>query len=76
MVGANWDPPTCVRKAVWGMLCADDAGIVSKSAEGLSKRMTVVVVVFKAAGLAVSEKKTDHATANTGVGTLYLTARH
>ena len=74
--GVSSDPLTCVRRAVWGMLYADDAGIVSKSAEGLSKRMTVVVVVFKAAGLAVSEKKTDHATANTGVGTLYLTARH
>ena len=58
------------------MLYADDAGIVSKSAEGLAKVMTVIVTVFEAAGLTVSEKKTNHATANTGPGTLYLTARH
>ena len=31
-VGVNSDPLTCVRRAVWGMLYADDAGIVSKSA--------------------------------------------
>ena len=41
------------------MLYADDAGIVSKSAEGLAKMMTVIVTVFEAAGLAVSEKKTE-----------------
>ena len=46
----------CVRKAVWGMLYADDAVIVSKSAEGLAKMMTVIVTVFEAAGLTVSKK--------------------
>ena len=39
-----------------GMMYADDAGIVSKSAEGLAKMMTVIVTVFEAAGLTVSEK--------------------
>ena len=48
-----------MRRAVWGMLYADDAGIVSKSAEGLAKMMTVIVTVFEAAGLTVSEKKTE-----------------
>ena len=38
------------------MLYADDAGIVSKSAEGLAEMMTVIVTVFEAAGLTVSEK--------------------
>ena len=52
-------PLACVRRAVWGMLFADDAGIVSKSAEGLAKMMTVIVTVFEAAGLTVSEKKTE-----------------
>ena len=47
-----------VRKAVWGMLYADDDGVVSKSSEGLTKMMTVIVTVFEAAGLTVSEKKT------------------
>ena len=42
-----------------GMLYADDAGIVSKSAEGLAKMMTVIVTVFEGAGLTVSEKKTE-----------------
>ena len=33
------EPVACVRKAaVWGMLYADDAGIVSKPAEGLSRK--------------------------------------
>ena len=40
------------------MLYADDAGIVSKSAEGLAKMMTVIVTVVEAAGRTVSEKKT------------------
>ena len=37
------------------MLYADDAEIVSKSAEGLAK-MTVIMTVFEAAGLTVSDK--------------------
>ena len=41
------------------MLYADDAGIASKSAEGLAKMMTVIVTVFEAAGLTVSENKTE-----------------
>ena len=41
------------------MLYAEDAGIVSNSAEGLAKMMTVIVAVFEAPGLTVSEKKTE-----------------
>ena len=40
------------------MLYAEDAGIVSKSAEGLAK-MTVIANGFEAAGHTVSEKKTE-----------------
>ena len=40
----------CQRRAVWGLLYVDDAGIVSKSAEGLAKMMIVIVTVFEAAG--------------------------
>ena len=47
------------------MLYADDAGIVSKSAEELAKMMTVMVTVCDASGFTVSEKKTDYASANT-----------
>ena len=54
--GVREDPLARVRRAIWGMLYADDAGIVSKSAEGLAKMMTVIVTVFEAAGLTVSEK--------------------
>ena len=60
------------------MLYADDAGIVSKSPEGPAKIMTVLVTVFRATGLTVSEKKieTDHAAADTEPGIPDLTARH
>ena len=54
-VRVNADPLTCVRREVWGMLYVDDAGIVSKSVEGLAKMMAVIVTVFEAAGLTVSE---------------------
>ena len=52
--GVSSDPLACVRRAVWGMLYANDAGIASKSPEGLAKMMTVIVTVFEAAGLTVS----------------------
>ena len=57
--GVSSDSLACVRRAVWGMLYADDSGIVSKSAEGLAKMITVIVTIFEAAGLTVSEKKTE-----------------
>ena len=57
-VNGETEPMDRVRKAMWGMLYADDAGIVSKSPEGLTKMMTVIVTVFEAAGLTASEKKT------------------
>ena len=61
--GVSSNPLACVRRAVWGMLYADDAGIVSKSAEGLTlgclEIMTVIVTVFEAAGLTASEKNTE-----------------
>ena len=40
------------------MLYADSAGIASKPAERLDKRMTVIVAVFEGAGLTVSGKET------------------
>ena len=39
---------------VWGMLYADDAGIVSRSPEGLEKMMTVIINECGAFGLTVS----------------------
>ena len=41
------------------MLYADDAGIVSRSPAGLARMMTIIVEVFGAFGLNVSEKKTE-----------------
>ena len=41
------------------MLYADDAGISLRLAEGLAKMMTVIVTVFEAAGLTVSETRTE-----------------
>ena len=48
-----------VRRAVWRMLYTDDAGIVSRSPAGLARMMTVIVEVFGAFGVTVSEKKTE-----------------
>ena len=44
---------------LWGMLYADDAGVVSQSPERLRKMMGVIVVVCAAFGLTVSEAKTE-----------------
>ena len=44
---------------LWGMLYADDAGVVSQSSEQLRKTMGVIVVVCAAFGLTVSETKTE-----------------
>ena len=43
-----------VRRAVWGIMYADDAGIVSRSPAGLARMMTAIVEVFGAFGLTVS----------------------
>ena len=44
---------------LWGVLYADDAGVVSRSPEQLRKVMGVIVVVCVAFGLTVSEAKTE-----------------
>ena len=41
------------------MFYADDAGVVSRSQEGLARMMTTIVEVFGEFGLTVSEKKTE-----------------
>ena len=43
----------------WGMLYADDAGVVSTSPRGLTRMMGVIVVACQEFGLTVSEKKTE-----------------
>ena len=48
-----------IRRAVWGMLYADDACIVSQSPQGLAKMMKVIVEVCRAFALTVSTKKTE-----------------
>ena len=48
-----------VRRAVWGMLYADDAHIVSRSLQRLAKMMEVIVEVCRAFALTVSAKKTE-----------------
>ena len=49
----------CVRRAVWGILYADDACIVSRSPQGLERMMVTMVDVFDAFGFTVSEKKPE-----------------
>ena len=48
-----------VRRAVWGMLYADDACIFSRSPQRLAKMMEVSVEVCRAFALTVSAKKTE-----------------
>ena len=48
-----------VRRAVWGMLYADDAGVLSTSPRGLTRMMGVIVVACHEFGLTVPEKKTE-----------------
>ena len=43
----------------WGMLWADNAGIVTGSPGGLERMMTVIVTACSAFGLTVSEAKTE-----------------
>ena len=45
--------------SLWGMIYADDAGVVSQSPEQLRKMKGGIVVVYAAFGLTVSEVKTE-----------------
>ena len=59
---SNVGPETaleCVRRAIWRMLYADDACIVSRSPRGLGRMMAVLVEVFGTFGLTISESKTE-----------------
>ena len=49
----------CVRRDIWGMVYADDAYIVSRSPHGLERMIVVIVEVFGAFGLTVSESKME-----------------
>ena len=49
----------CVRRAIWGMLYADDACIVSRSPRGLGRMMAVFVEGFGTFGLTISESKVE-----------------
>ncbi|CAB1097042.1 unnamed protein product [Ectocarpus sp. CCAP 1310/34] len=43
--GGEETPLDRVRRAVWGMLYADDPGVVSRSTAGLARMMTITVEV-------------------------------
>ena len=49
-----------VRRAVWGMVYADDACIVSRLPQGLAKMMEVIVEACRAFALTVLAKKSVH----------------
>ena len=44
---------------LWGMLYADDAGVVSQSPEQLRKMMRLIVIVYAVFGLTVLETRTE-----------------
>ena len=57
---SNVGPETAlefVQRAIWEMLYADDACIVSRSQRGLERMMAVFVAVFGTFGLTISESK-------------------
>ena len=47
------------RGAIWGMLHADDARIVSRSPPGMERMMAVFVQVLVEFGLTISERRTE-----------------
>ena len=49
----------CVRRAIWGVMYADDACIVLRSPRGLGRMKAVFAEVFGAFGLTISETKTE-----------------
>ena len=49
----------CVRRAMWGILCADDACIVSRSPQGLAKAMEIIVEVCRALASTMSANKIE-----------------
>ena len=52
-------------QALWGMLYADDAGIVSRSPEGLQKMMTVIVTALcRVRADGIGGQDGDHVPAN------------
>ena len=51
--------PEYARRAIWGMLHADDACIVSRSPNGLKWMMLVFVKAFDTFGPTISESKTE-----------------
>ena len=48
-----------VRRAVWGMLYANDACIVSRSSQGLAKMVEVIVEICRVFSLTLPAKKTE-----------------
>ena len=52
-------PLECVRRAIWGIMYADDVCIVSRSPRRLGRMMAVFVEAFGTFGLAISESKTE-----------------
>ena len=52
-------PLESVRRAVWAMFYADDAGVTSRTPEGLARMMAVIVTTCQEFGLMVSESKTE-----------------
>ena len=59
MAGGATDGEPALAILLWGMLYADDAGVITRLPEQLRKLMGVIVVVCAAFGLTVSEAKTE-----------------
>ena len=62
-------PRERVRRAVWGMLYADNAGVASRSPDGLARMMTAMVEVFAGTGETAEERGATAATTTTSAAT-------
>ena len=76
-VGGNAEPLDRARSAVWGVIYADDAGIVSKSAEGPCEDDDGLGGLLRSSGSrGVTEEDRNHAAADIKTCSPYLAARH
>ena len=57
--GGIYVAESALAAPLWGMIYADDAGVVSQSLEQLRKMMGAIVVVCAAFGLTVSKANTE-----------------
>ena len=75
-VGGNEETSACKRRFVWGMLTADDAGIVSKSAEVFAEMISPFHRLRSSRYCGIGKQDGDEAATNTEPDNPGFTPRH